>query len=206
MKLKIFYCNKFILNKKFNMFFLEPYIKFADFTGRSSRKEYWSFVGFFVLIFFILGFIDSLNNNFDKTSGFGLLSGIFILISLLPSIAIGVRRLHDINKSGWWILLSLIPLANLWILTLFFFKGDSGNNNFGQSPSSFDYKNDIMNNNPSNNIRKYIINEGYCVNSSHKTNKSGSSFLPAFYFLGKEKKMALTALYAFCREVDDIVD
>ena len=43
----------------------------------------------------------------------------------------------------------------------------------------------------------------YCIN---KTNKSGSSFLPAFYFLGKEKKMALTALYAFCREVDDIVD
>ena len=117
------------------MIIFEPYKKFADFSGRASRKEYWSFVGFFIFLSAILGFIDSFTGNFDEASGFGLMSGIFILGSLLPSISVGVRRLHDINKSGWWMLLNFIPYVGILIVLIFLcLKGDVGENKFGQSP------------------------------------------------------------------------
>ena len=100
------------------MIIFEPYKKFADFSGRASRKEYWSFVGFFIFLSAILGFIDGFTGNFDEASGFGLISGIFILGSFLPSISVGVRRLHDINKSGWFQLIFIIPLVGLivWLM------------------------------------------------------------------------------------------
>ena len=157
----------------FKMIIFEPYKKFADFSGRASRKEYWSFVGFFIFLSAILGFIDGFTGNFDEASGFGLMSGIFILGSLLPSISVGVRRLHDINKSGWWMLLSLIPFANIWILILFLFKGDLGNNRFGQSPYSFDYQDNTINDTTSDMVEKNN-NEGPWEKSSKKSNENDS--------------------------------
>ena len=100
------------------MIIFETYKNFADFSGRASRKEYLSFVGFFVLLSTVLGFVDTYTGNFSEETGFGLMSGIFILVSILPSISVGIRRLHDINMSGWWMLVSFIPIANVWILIL----------------------------------------------------------------------------------------
>ncbi len=155
------------------MIIFETYNKFADFSGRASRKEYWSFVGFFIILSTILGFVDGLMGNFDEESGFGLISGIFILGSLLPSISVGVRRLHDINKSGWWILLSLIPFVNIWILILFLFKGDSDNNRFGQSPYLFDNKDNSINPSTSN-VEDQNNKKGPWEKSSTKSNENDS--------------------------------
>ena len=83
------------------------FTKYADFKGRASRSEYWWFVLFIVLV--SLG-----------TSMVGhLLSGLFSLATLLPSIAVATRRLHDTDRSGWWQLIVLVPLVGFIILIVF---------------------------------------------------------------------------------------
>lgn len=81
------------------------FTKYADFTGRASRSEYWWFVLFIVLASIVLSMVTP------------LLSGLFSLATLLPSIAAAARRLHDTDKSGWWQLIGLIPLLG-WIVII----------------------------------------------------------------------------------------
>ena len=117
---------------------LVPYKKYAIFSGRTSRKEFWLFGFYYFILALILIFLDVFLGTFDEESGYGLLSGIFTIGSTIPWISITVRRLHDINKSGWWILLSLIPILNIWLLSK---KGDLDDNRFGNPPYSVDNKN-----------------------------------------------------------------
>ena len=109
--------------------------KYAVFSGRSRRKEYWSFILFTVLISIALSIIDSLTGTYNISSGIGLLGGIFGLAMLIPSIAVSVRRLHDIDRTGWWVLLPLVPLIG-WIVLLVFHVQDStpGTNGYGSNP------------------------------------------------------------------------
>ncbi|MDD9884825.1 MAG: DUF805 domain-containing protein [Gammaproteobacteria bacterium] len=82
--------------------------KYADFSGRATRAEYWWFVLFVVLVSLGLGVIDCsvLGSGCDiDTFGYGALSWLWILAILLPDLAVGARRLHDIGRSGWWLLL-----------------------------------------------------------------------------------------------------
>lgn len=111
--------------------------KYADFNGRAPRSEYWWFIlaQFLVglVVGFILGFIGGLLGL-----GTGLADGASILITLvfiLPTIAVAVRRLHDIGKSGWWYLLVFIPIIG-WLLLLFWFVQPSMEeaNEFGEAP------------------------------------------------------------------------
>jgi uncharacterized membrane protein YhaH (DUF805 family) len=99
--------------------------RYTDFEGRSTRSEYWYFVLFNVLIQIIASGID----DFVLSSEIGILSGIVGLIMLLPGIAVSIRRLHDIGKSGWFLLLVLIPLIGALILIYFFVQPskDEGN-------------------------------------------------------------------------------
>ncbi len=73
-------------------------------------KEYWYFFLFNIIISIVLGFIDGVTGSFSPEAGMGLLGGIYMLAVLIPGIAVSVRRLHDTNRSGWWMLISLIPL------------------------------------------------------------------------------------------------
>ena len=98
--------------------------KYATFEGRSRRSEYWWFFLFSMIIALILNVISP-----------GLLGGIWALVTLLPSIAVGARRLHDIDRTGWWLLIGFIPLIGLIVLIVFFTKrGDAMPNRFGLPP------------------------------------------------------------------------
>lgn len=103
--------------------------QFKDFKGRASKKEYWMFVlfnfGFTVLAFFI-----------DKLLGTSLFYGMYSLALLVPSLAVTVRRLHDTGKSGWMILVSIIPiLGAIWLLILLIKNGEKGANLYGLPPN-----------------------------------------------------------------------
>lgn len=117
--------------------FIEALKKYAVFSGRSRRKEYWYFVLFVVIISVVLSIIDASIGTYSRSSGAGLLSGLFSLAVLIPSIAVSVRRLHDIDRTGWWVLISLVPLVG-WIVLLVFHVQDStpGSNRYGPNLKS----------------------------------------------------------------------
>ena len=117
--------------------FVEALKKYAVFSGRSRRMEYWYFILFAAIISIVLNIIDGLIGAYDRTAGVGLLSSIFSLAILIPSIAVTVRRLHDTDRSGWWVLISLVPLIG-WIVLLVFTVQEStpGSNMYGPNPKS----------------------------------------------------------------------
>ncbi len=115
--------------------YLEAFKKYAVFGGRSRRKEYWSFVLFNFVVFVVLVGIDVLLGTFSSASGLGLLSGIYGLATLVPILALSVRRLHDIDRSGWWVLVYLIPLIGPIVLLVFaLLDGTPGSNRYGPNP------------------------------------------------------------------------
>ena len=109
--------------------------KYGTFSGRARRKEYWYFVLFNYVFSFALGFIDGYNGNVDPDFGLGPLGGIYTVISLLPGLAVTVRRLHDTGKSGWMLLLVFLPIIGwIWLFVLTVTEGDAGQNDYGPNP------------------------------------------------------------------------
>jgi len=109
--------------------------KYADFSGRASRSEYWLFALFLFLANILFGIIDLVIGFNNKELSFGLLGGFFSLATIVPCLSVATRRLHDINKSGWWQLISIIPLIGgilmlIWTCT----KGTEGSNDYGANP------------------------------------------------------------------------
>ena len=99
----------------------------ADFR---RRMEFWMFSLFYAIISTILSLID-------LTLTAGILTGIFQLVMVIPGLAVSVRRLHDINKSGWWVLIGLIPIVGFIVLLIFMIKeGDKGDNQYGSDPKA----------------------------------------------------------------------
>ena len=93
--------------------------KYAVFSGRSRLMEYWYFVLFNMIVSIVLGAIDALLGARGSGMGARLLSGIYGLAILIPSLAVTVRRLHDIDRTGWWILIALVPLIGTIVLLVF---------------------------------------------------------------------------------------
>ena len=117
--------------------YLEVLKKYAVFSGRARRKEYWMFFLFNLIITAVLALIDSLTGTFSSQAGLGLLSGLYSLAVLIPSIAVTVRRLHDTGRSGWWILLGLIPIIGGIILLIFMvLDSQPGENQYGPDPKA----------------------------------------------------------------------
>ncbi|KDM91814.1 DUF805 domain-containing protein [Photobacterium galatheae] len=109
--------------------------KYAVFSGRAQRQEYWYFFLINLVITLVLGFADHLLSTPGSEEGTGLLGGVYSLAILLPSVAVGVRRLHDIGRTGWWMLLSLLPVLGFLILLYFFVQdGQPGTNEYGPNP------------------------------------------------------------------------
>lgn len=108
---------------------LLPLKRYADFQGRSRRKEYWSFVLGTWIVAIVLSIVEGIL-GFSGTVGgaYGPLTALLYLAVLVPSIAVAVRRVHDQDKSGWFI---LIPIYNL---VLMFLEGTKGPNRFGPDP------------------------------------------------------------------------
>lgn len=124
---------------------LMPLKRYADFNGRSCRKEYWMFYLFVILIYVALiifgGLIGAGASSAGNSSAMGIFGGIFgillmifVLGILIPSVAVGVRRLHDIDKSGWFYLIALIPFGSIVLLVWFCQRGTEGPNRFGDDP------------------------------------------------------------------------
>jgi uncharacterized membrane protein YhaH (DUF805 family) len=108
--------------------------KYAVFSGRAARKEYWLFVLLFLMLYAISLVLDLIVGTFHAPSGLGLLNSLVILGLVIPAIATTVRRLHDLNWSGWWYLLTFIPFASLVFFVAFIFRGTVGPNRFGPDP------------------------------------------------------------------------
>lgn len=105
--------------------------KYAEFSGRAQRKEYWMFVLFNLIIAFVLAFVEGL---FGSPA---ILAGIYGLAVLIPSIAVSIRRLHDTNRSGWWILICLIPvIGGLVLLVFMVLDSQQQENQYGPNPKA----------------------------------------------------------------------
>lgn len=111
--------------------------RYAQFSGRSRRKEYWMFTLVHSILFLLLygvGVVALMNHNLVAGGALILLFAIYVLASLVPTLAVSVRRLHDINKSGWWMLLCLVPFGSIVILVFTCIDSDPGDNQYGPSP------------------------------------------------------------------------
>src|SRR5918912_3057743 len=117
--------------------YLEVLKKYAVFDGRARRQEYWMFILFNIIITAVLALIDSLIGTVIRQAGFGLLQGLYDLAVLIPSIAVTVRRLHDTGRTGWWILIGLIPLIGGIVLLVFMvLDSEPGANQYGPNPKA----------------------------------------------------------------------
>ena len=109
--------------------------KYAVFEGRARRREYWFFVLFYILISIVLAVVDRMLGLYNETYGMGALGALFCLGVLIPSIAVGARRLHDTGRSGWWLLIAFIPLIGAIVLIVFFvLDSQPGANAYGPNP------------------------------------------------------------------------
>lgn len=114
--------------------YLEVLRKYAVFSGRARRMEYWMFVLVNFLIGVALGLIEGLLGIAPDTDE-SVLGLIYSLAVAIPTLAVGVRRLHDTGRSGWWLLIAFVPLIGALVLLVFFaIEGDSGTNEYGPDP------------------------------------------------------------------------
>ena len=102
--------------------------KYADFSTRSRRMEYWMFLLVNIVISLVLGLVG-------RMVGLRFISAVYSIFVFVPGLAVSVRRLHDIGRSGWWLLLCFVPILG-WLVLLFFDVQDSqpGDNEYGPNP------------------------------------------------------------------------
>ncbi|SQI44327.1 Inner membrane protein yhaI [Leminorella richardii] len=110
--------------------------QYADFSGRARRKEYWMFQLFACLIVIALAIVGGILDSLFGSNGVVsiLLIGVFYLAILVPALSVTVRRLHDTDKTGWWILVALIPFGSLVLFVFTVLDSTSGTNAYGPSP------------------------------------------------------------------------
>lgn len=112
--------------------YIEVLKKYAVFSGRAGRSEYWYFVLFNIIISFAIAVFERL---IGSGGSMGLLGTVYALAVFLPGLAVSVRRLHDTGRSGWWLLVGIIPLVGLIVLIIFMVEDSHpGTNLYGASP------------------------------------------------------------------------
>ena len=117
--------------------YIEVLNKYAIFSGRARRKEYWYFFLFNLVITFFLAFIDGMAGFFIDEIGLGLIGILYALAVFVPGTAVTVRRLHDTGRSAWWLLILVVPIIGTIILLVFLvLDSDTDENRYGISPKS----------------------------------------------------------------------
>jgi uncharacterized membrane protein YhaH (DUF805 family) len=119
--------------------YLEVLKKYAVFSGRARRKEYWLFHLFNLIFAFVLGIILGLMEEFAGISGVfsTLLIALYSIAVIIPGLAVGVRRLHDTGKSGWWLLICLVPIIGAVVVLIFMaIDSQQGENQYGPNPKT----------------------------------------------------------------------
>ena len=121
-------------------YFLDCLQHYAEFNGRARRSEYWYFVLFNLVISFVIGFTFGVIAGLLDMPALANLAYLWSLAMFIPGLAVSVRRLHDIGRSGWWLLLSLIPLVGAIILIIWYCTDSQpGANQYGSNPKEMDY-------------------------------------------------------------------
>lgn len=105
--------------------------KYAVFEGRARRKEFWMYMLFNYIFYVVLGMLAAMADSL------AILFGIYFLATFLPGLGVSIRRLHDTNRSGWWVLISFIPFIGAIILLVFFVQeGQADENAYGPNPKT----------------------------------------------------------------------
>lgn len=113
--------------KEFVNCYVDVWNKFFKFDGRATRKDYWGFVLINLLVSFIIGIVEAIIGMSD-----GFISSLYSLAVICPNIALCARRLHDVNKSGWWQLAVIVPFLNIYYAYILWIKpGTPGENKYG---------------------------------------------------------------------------
>ncbi len=117
--------------------YLKALKNYVGFSGRARRREYWFFTLFNFIIGIALSFLDIMIYNLSSETVIGMLSGAYTLAVIIPTLAVSFRRLHDAGKSGWWLLINLVPgIGSLIYFVFLLLDSQPGDNQYGPSPKS----------------------------------------------------------------------
>ncbi len=115
--------------------YLEVLKKYAVFSGRARRQEYWYFALFNMIISIIIAVIDAVAGTYNPETGMGMLGIIYAIALLIPTLAVTFRRLHDTGHSAWWLLIGIIPLIGAIVILVFMIQDShEEENEYGISP------------------------------------------------------------------------
>ena len=118
-------------------YYLKVLQNYANFNGRARRKEYWMFTLFNTIFAIAASIFDNILGLANDLTGYGPIYVIYTLAMLIPGLAVAVRRLHDIGKSGWMLFIALIPLIGpIWLLVLLATDSNAGSNEYGENPKN----------------------------------------------------------------------
>ena len=119
--------------------FLKVLRQYADFSGRARRKEYWMYSLINFIFVTVASILDNATGMAIEGIGYGPIYIIFVLATLIPGIAVSVRRLHDVGKRGWMLFVALIPIIGvIWLLVLAVKDSQPGSNQYGENPKSIE--------------------------------------------------------------------
>ena len=115
--------------------YLKVLKQYADFSGRARRQEYWMFALLNMIFTIVAMILDNVLGIAMEGVGYGPIYILYVLAVFIPGLAVAVRRLHDVGKSGWMLLIALIPLVGaIWLLVLLFTDSQKESNKWGQNP------------------------------------------------------------------------
>lgn len=120
--------------------YLKCWKQYADFSGRARRKEYWIFSLINYIIIFFLYILQIVMIESTLWLIFPIIFFLYAVVVFLPGLAVNIRRLHDIGKSGWWYLIYLIPIIGaIWLTVLMCLDSEPGENQWGENPKEIEY-------------------------------------------------------------------
>ncbi|MBS1353500.1 MAG: DUF805 domain-containing protein [Coprobacter sp.] len=120
--------------------YLKCWKQYADFSGRARRKEYWIFSLINNIIIFFLYILQIVMIESTLWLIFPIILFLYAMAVFLPGLAVNIRRLHDIGKSGWWYLIYLIPIIGaIWLTVLMCLDSEPGENQWGENPKEIEY-------------------------------------------------------------------
>lgn len=128
--------------------------KYAVFSGRAQPAEFWFFYLFSFIITIGLIVIDIILGLYNEDTGMGFISTIYSLLVIIPGLAVGARRLHDIGKTGWWQLIAIIPIIGTILLIIWWASNGKEENQYGKNPKNIN--NDIVNTNYIEELEKLV--------------------------------------------------